>query len=174
MKRFTARQIAYQAAIAAMYFVLTMITMPLSYGPLQIRLSEALAMLPFIMPESIVGITVGCFLANLLSPVFPLMDAVFGALATLCAGICTSFIRNRWLAGIPPVLINGLAVPLMWYLLGGEGAFLVNAGSVILSEAASVYVLGIPLTAALERNAPFLATRKGRGPRSGEDGDLPR
>ena len=54
--------------IAAIYFALTVALQPVSYGHIQIRISEILAVLPYFFPESIAGLTVGCILANLFSP----------------------------------------------------------------------------------------------------------
>ena len=124
------KSIAYSAVIAAMYFALTMLLQPISFGPVQFRLSEALVMLPYIMPESVIGITLGCLLANCFS-LFPVYDAIFGTLATLLAGIATRYIKNRWLAGLPPIFTNALILPLMWYLLGVEGAYWINLLSII-------------------------------------------
>ena len=99
MKRIPVKKIAYSAVVAAMYFALTLLLQPISFGPVQFRLSEALVMLPYIMPESILGITIGCAAANAFST-FPVYDVIFGSLATLIAGILTSKIKNAWLSGI--------------------------------------------------------------------------
>ncbi len=153
------KSIAYSAVIAAMYFALTMLLQPISFGPIQFRLSEALVMLPYIMPESVVGITLGCLLANCFST-FPLYDAIFGTLATLLAGIATRYIKNRWLAGLPPIFTNALILPLMWYILGVETAYWISLLSIIASETAVVYAVGVPLIALLQKKAPQLVTRK--------------
>ncbi len=159
MKKIPVKKIAYSAVVAAMYFALTILLQPVSYGPIQLRLSEALVMLPYIMPESILGITIGCALANCFS-VFSVYDAVFGTLATLVAGILTSRIKNRFLAGIPPVLVNALVLPLMWYLLGVETAYYISLLSIIASESLVVYCIGIPLTALIQKKVPSLVTRR--------------
>ena len=129
MKRIPVKKIAYSAVVAAMYFALTLLLQPISFGPVQFRLSEALVMLPYIMPESILGITIGCAAANAFST-FPVYDVIFGSLATLIAGILTSKIKNAWLSGLPPVLLNALVLPLMWYLLGTDAAYWVNLISI--------------------------------------------
>lgn len=90
MKRIPVKKIAYSAVVAAMYFALTLLLQPISFGPIQFRLSEALVMLPYIMPESILGITIGCAAANAFST-FPVYDVIFGSLATLIAG----YLRQR-------------------------------------------------------------------------------
>ncbi len=159
MKRIPVKKIAYSAVVSAMYFALTVLLQPISFGPVQFRLSEALVMLPYIMPESILGLTIGCAVANSFST-FPLYDVIFGSLATLVAGILTSRIKNVWLAGLPPVLMNALVLPLMWYFLGVDSAYWINLISITVSEAVVIYFVGIPLVLLLKKKAPSLVTRK--------------
>lgn len=159
MKRIPVKKIAYSAVVAAMYFALTLLLQPISFGPVQFRLSEALVMLPYIMPESVLGITLGCAAANAFST-FPLYDVIFGSLATLIAGFLTSKIKNVWLSGLPPVLMNALVLPLMWYLVGSDAAYWLNLVSITLSEAVVVYFIGIPLVILLKKKAHGLVTRK--------------
>lgn len=159
MKRIPVKKIAYSAVVAAMYFALTLLLQPISFGPVQFRLSEALVMLPYIMPESILGITIGCAAANAFST-FPVYDVIFGSLATLVAGILTSRIKNAWLSGLPPVILNALVLPLMWYFLGTDAAYWVNLISITLSESVVVYLVGVPLVLLLKKKAPSLVTRK--------------
>lgn len=74
-------RITQGAAIAALYVALTMIVAPIAFGPVQFRISEALCVLPYFLPSAVPGVTIGCFLANLLCGAAPL-DVVFGSLAT--------------------------------------------------------------------------------------------
>lgn len=159
MKRIPVKKIAYSAVVAAMYFALTLLLQPISFGPVQFRLSEALVMLPYIMPESILGITIGCAAANAFST-FPVYDVIFGSLATLIAGILTSKIKNAWLSGLPPVLLNALVLPLMWYLLGTDAAYWVNLISITLSEAVVIFFIGVSLVLLIKKKVPSLVTRK--------------
>ena len=156
MKRIPVKKIAYSAVVAAMYFALTLLLQPISFGPVQFRLSEALVMLPYIMPESILGITIGCAAANAFST-FPVYDVIFGSLV---AGILTSKIKNAWLSGLPPVLLNALVLPLMWYLLGTDAAYWVNLISITLSEAVVIFFIGVPLVLLIKKKVPSLVTRK--------------
>ena len=66
----TTRDLTRAAVIAALYVVLTYLAgvMNLAYGPVQFRFSEALTVLPFLFPEAIPGLFVGCVVSNLLSP----------------------------------------------------------------------------------------------------------
>ncbi len=112
------------SVIAAAYAALSLLLAPLSYGNIQIRLSEALTVLPFVAPYTTGGLFVGCLLANLLSPagINPL-DVVFGSLATLSAGLVTARCKNRWLAPLPPVLINAVVVGAVLACTTAPGAF---------------------------------------------------
>lgn len=115
MKNKNMRSLTYGAMTAALYVVLTLLSQicGLASGPVQVRLSEALCALPCFFPGATAGLTVGCFLANLLTGGLPL-DAVFGSLATLLGAIGTMKLRKkRWLCLIPPVIANTLAVPLI-------------------------------------------------------------
>ena len=81
---FNTKKLTLAAMIAAVYTVLTLVLAPISYGAVQVRLSEALTLLPVLFPEAIPGVAVGCLLANILGGSM-LPDIVFGTLATLCA-----------------------------------------------------------------------------------------
>lgn len=99
--------------IAALYAALTLMLPVLSYGAWQCRLSEALTLLPLVLPQSVPGLAVGCLVANLLSPV-GIWDVLFGTLATLLAAIGTYALRQKpLLAASCPVISNGLIVGLM-------------------------------------------------------------
>ncbi|MGI5978792.1 MAG: QueT transporter family protein [Oscillospiraceae bacterium] len=120
MKHAATRKLTASAVIAALYAVLTMID-PLAYGQVQFRISEVLCVLPFFFPYSAFGLTVGCMLANLLGP-YTVVDAVFGSLATLLAGLCTAALGKRYretqkagwvsclLVCLMPVLFNAVIV----------------------------------------------------------------
>ena len=104
------RSLARGAVIAALYTALTLLLMPISYGELQVRLSEALTLLPILLPEAVPALAVGCLLSNILGGC-TIFDIVFGTLATLLAAICTRRLRGRfWLAAAMPVLFNGVIV----------------------------------------------------------------
>ncbi|MEG2453639.1 MAG: QueT transporter family protein, partial [Clostridia bacterium] len=136
---------------------LCFVLQPLTFGPMQLRMSEALTMLPFIMTEGIVGIVVGCLIVNFFSP-FMMYDVIFGTLATLTAGILTYKIKNKWLAGLPPILVNALVLPLMWHFLGTPELYIINLLSITLSQSIVVYAVGIPMVTALQKNIPSLVS----------------
>lgn len=108
-KLLTTRSLCVSAVIAALYAALTLLLAPISYGPIQLRLSEAMTLLPMVLPQAVPGLFVGCLIANLYTGM--LTDIVFGSLATLLAAIGTYLLRKKpILAAACPVITNGLIV----------------------------------------------------------------
>ncbi len=161
MRKFTIRDLTLAAVVAAVYFVLTM-GLPLPpYHGIQLRVAEAMTVLPFLYPAATPGLFIGCILVNLASP-FGLVDVVMGSLATLLACLMTQRVRNRWLAPLPPVLCNAAIVgaTIAWSTTGGFGAafwpaYALNAFTVGLGELVACYALGPLLLHVLERNTYF-------------------
>lgn len=154
--RFTIRQLTTAAIIAAAYAALTLLLPIPQYGGVQLRVAEAMTVLPFFFPEAISGLAVGCFLANLLGSPY-VLDWIFGTLATLLAALWTSRIKTRALAPLPPVVCNAVIVGAeIAYFATLDGAafwpaYAFNALTVGLGEAIACFVLGTLLLRALER-----------------------
>jgi len=149
------RRLTVCAAVAAIYFALTFWLAPISYGPIQVRLSEAMCILPFIAPYTAWGLFVGCLLANICNPAgVLLLDVIFGSLATLLAAWITSRTRSRWLAPMPPVLINGAVVgAVLAYTLSPQtfwASFVLFGSQVALGELIACYAGGLSLLYAVE------------------------
>ncbi len=104
--------IAQAAMIAAIYVVLTLVFAPFSYGEVQVRISEALTVLPAFTPAAVPGLFIGCLLSNILGGCI-VPDIIFGSLATLIGAVFTYMLRNqgRFLVPVPPILANTLIVP---------------------------------------------------------------
>ncbi len=101
------------AMVAAIYVALTYVSAlaGLASGTVQVRISEAMCILPVFMPAAIPGLWLGCFLANLLTGSI-LVDVVFGSIATLIGAVGTYLLRkHRFLCTWPPVLANMVIVP---------------------------------------------------------------
>lgn len=150
------RYIVTGAVISAIYVVLTFVSniFGLAFGPIQFRLSEALAILPVFTPAAIPGLVIGCFISNILS--FNLLDMLFGTFATLLAAILTRAFRNikflsiPVLSLIPPIIINAVIVgfEIALFLNNSESlllGFSISALQVGLGQAAVCFILGIPL-----------------------------
>ena len=108
------RKLSRCAVVAALYVVLCMALQPLSYGAVQVRVAEALCLMPVFGAEYIFGVVLGCFLANLLGST--IVDVIFGTLATLLACIATYKLRNLRFKGLalaaslPPVVFNAVII----------------------------------------------------------------
>lgn len=153
------------AVIAAVYVVLCLVLAPFSYGAVQVRVAEALCLLPVFGAEYIVGVTLGCFLANLFGST--IIDVVFGTLATLLACLVTYRLRHLRIKGLaipaslPPVLFNAVIVGIeitvfftdytvmsapLWLLC------VTNGISVGIGELISCTILGVALVKLIESN----------------------
>ena len=100
------------AMIAAIYVVLTYVFAPFSFGEVQVRIAEALTILPVFTPAAIPGLFVGCLVGNILGGAI-LPDIIFGSLATLIGAFFTYQLRdkNKFLAPLPPIAANTIVVP---------------------------------------------------------------
>lgn len=156
-KPLRAHTLAAAAIVGAAYAVLTMALAPISYGAIQLRVSEVLCILPYFMPCTAWGLFIGCAAANLLTG--NVFDIIFGSLATLAAALLTAAIgkrkhtlANSALACLMPVVFNALVVGAVitaayegMNLFQHFGVFALNAAYVGLGEAIVLYVLGLPL-----------------------------
>ncbi len=136
---------AHSAIIAALYVVLTYIAsiLGLSSGAIQIRFSEALAILPVFTSAAIPGLFIGCFISNILSGCV-IWDVIFGSLATLIGAVFTYFLRNHEkYAFIPPILSNTIIVPfVLKYAYGLPAGLAYLVLTVGIGEILSCGVLG--------------------------------
>lgn len=142
------------AMIAALYVVLTFVanTFGLASGVIQIRLSEALTILPYFTPAAIPGLTIGCLLSNCLTGCAPL-DIVFGTVATLLGALGSYALRKyQWLTPIPPILANTIIVPwVLRFAYGAKDAVPYMMITVGIGEVISCYVLGMLLLLSLKK-----------------------
>ena len=170
MRKCTTKDLTLAAVVAALYAALTLALPGPSYGYAQLRVAEALTVLPFLFPATAPGLMVGRLVANLLSP-YGMVDVVCGTAATALAAFLTMKMPNRWLAPLPPVLCNGIIVGgmLAWYEAGfGPNfwpMFALSGPGVALGELAACYVLGGILLKVLPKVSyfkPMLAPRAAR------------
>ena len=140
------------AVIAALYAALTLLLAPISYGAMQVRVSEGLTLLPVLFPEAAPALFVGCLLANLLGG-SALPDIVLGSLTTLVAALLTRRLRgHRLLAALPPVVLPGLIVGALVHLLyTPEIPMALCMLYVAVGEAIACYVVGFLVLAAVKR-----------------------
>ncbi|MBR4458149.1 MAG: QueT transporter family protein [Clostridia bacterium] len=148
------RDIAMAGIIAALYVVLTYIAnaMGLASGAIQVRLSEALTILPCFTGAAIPGLTIGCVVANQVTGCAA-MDVALGSVATLIGAVGTRLLKDKpFLAWIPPVLSNAVIVPfVLQYAYGLEDAWWYLALTVGAGEVIACGILGLLLYHSLKR-----------------------
>lgn len=133
---------AQAAMIAAIYVVLTFIAnaFGLANHAIQVRISEALTILPYFTPAAIPGLLIGCLISNILTGCI-LPDIIFGSFATLIGALGTYALRKwKWCAPVTPVLANTLIVPLV--LIYGYG-FLIEGVSTVYCYGYYALTVGI-------------------------------
>ena len=165
MKNLSVRRLVRCAVIAAVYVVVCLVLAPFSYGAVQVRVAEALCLLPVFGAEYIFGVVLGCFLANLLGST--IVDVIFGTLATLLACLVTYKLRNirfkglALAASLPPVLFNAVIIGIEIAVMFPDPtssapiwlACITNGISVGIGELISCTVLGVVLVKLIESNA---------------------
>lgn len=174
------RKIAVSGVIAALYVALTLAFQPISFYSIQFRISEALMLMPLLFPESWIGLTVGCVVANLLGGGF-IWDVIFGTAASMLAVLVVAQMGKvsnkdivKFLSPLPVIILNGVIVgvvvtycytDLSGLTLGATmGALFFNMLTVALGETAVCYVLGVPLLFTLSKTglATYIKTGKRR------------
>lgn len=147
-------RITQAAMIAAIYVVLTFFVSAfnLASGAIQVRISEALTILPVFTPAAVPGLFLGCLISNLVTGCMPL-DVVFGSLATLIGACGTYALRkHKWLAPLPPIVANTIVVPfVLRYVYLAEGTIPFFMLTVGIGEVISCYLLGSILHRVLDR-----------------------
>lgn len=156
MKDNITKKLVKTAVVAAIYTILTVILAPISYGPVQFRISEILVLLAVIDPFYIVGLTVGCLVANIFGGYGP-MDIVFGTVATFLSVTCVyltgKYVRNKKvslvLASIWPTIFNGLIIGWMLNIVAGLPMVL-SMIQVGIGEFVVVTLVGVPVFRLIE------------------------
>ena len=146
--------IAQGAVIAAIYVTLTVALAPFSFKEIQVRIAEALTILPVFTPAAVPGLAVGCLLSNIIGGA-PLPDIVFGSMATLIGAVGTWLLRKSKpvVAVMPPIVANMLIVPfILRYAYGVPLPIPLMMVTVGLGEVISCGVLGLLLHKALWAN----------------------
>ena len=158
------------AMIAAVYAAATYLSsvFGLAYGNLQFRFSEALTIISVFTPAAIPGLTVGCVLGNITSPM-GIWDIIFGSAATFLATVTARALRKITFKGFPllsllmPVIFNALIVgaEITFLLIESKATFTlfaVSAFEVGAGELAVCLAGGIPLFYAIKKSGLFTKT----------------
>jgi len=159
------RWLTLGAAIAALYVVLTLVFAPISFGPMQVRIAEALTILPLFTSAAVPGLFVGCVLANIMGGGV-VLDVIFGSLATLIgAGVGYLLRHNRWLVPIPTIISNTVIIPfVLRYGYGvADMAIPLMALYIFIGEIIGCYMFGELLgTALLSRRTRIFEDGSGK------------
>ena len=146
------------ACIAALYVLLTFLSslFGLSSGAVQVRISEAMCILPIFTWAAVPGLTIGCLIANIITGSV-IIDCIGGAFATFLGAILSYFLRKKpFLAFLPPILSNAFIIPfILQYAYGVPDSYLYLVATVGAGEIISVGILGFILFKSL-KNKPFL------------------
>lgn len=152
------KRIIKTAVIAAVYSALTLSLAPISYGILQMRISEVMTILPRYSKSSVWGVSLGCLISNYIGMAYTgsagIVDVIFGTLATFLAAACTNMLnKNKWLAPLFPTVFNGIIVGGYLHILvfNTVNIFLCML-SVAVGEAIVCFLLGIPLINFLDKH----------------------
>lgn len=140
------------AAIGAIYVVITLLFAPFGFGEIQVRLAEALTILPYYTPAAIPGLFIGCLIGNIMGGAI-LPDIIFGSLATLLAAGGSYLLRgHKYLVPLPPILANTVVVPfVLFYGYGINLPIPFMMLTVGIGEVLSCGLLGTFLLAALTK-----------------------
>ncbi|MBQ7900724.1 MAG: QueT transporter family protein [Clostridia bacterium] len=151
--------ITQSALIAAVYVILTYITnmFGLANGAIQVRISEALTVLPYFTPAAVPGLFLGCAISNIVTGC-TIADIVFGSIATLMGAAGTYLLRRyKYLAPLPPIIANVLIIPpVLMFAAGVEQRWLYLALTIGAGEVVSCGILGMALLKTLEKRASKL------------------
>ena len=148
------RFLAQAGLIAAIYTALCLVLHPISFGfgGVELRVSEALTLLPALMPSAVPGLFIGCLLANLMGGA-TLLDIVFGSLTTLVAAMLTRKFREKpLLAAFWPVILNALVIgALLRYAYGVPMPLWLCMLSIGAGQAIACYAIGLPVMRMMKR-----------------------
>ncbi len=138
-----AKVITRGAMITGIYIVITYLLAPVSFGPLQFRLAEALTVLPILYPEAVPALFLAVMLSNIIGGL-GLVDIIGGSLVTLLAAAVTYKFRHSIIAYLSPIIFNGLLVSLYLALLF-ELPYWLTAVQITISQAVVILLFGNPL-----------------------------
>lgn len=139
--------------MAALYFIITFFLAPISFGPVQFRVAEALTVLPILFVETIPGLFVGVLLSNIVGGL-GIYDIVGGSFVTLIAAITTYYLRKNIGAYLSPILFNAFLISLYLHILF-EIPYWLTVLSIGISQSLVIFGLGYPLIKYLKKRQNY-------------------
>lgn len=150
------KKLVTTAVVAATYAAITLALSFISYGPIQFRIAEVMVLLPFIRKEYILGLTLGCFLANVIGP-YGVPDIIFGTIATfistylvyLTSKIMKDKKGSMFIASLWPTIVNAIIIGTELNIFFGVPLFIaiLNVG---FGQFVVITIIGVPLFKILE------------------------
>lgn len=160
MAKTTTKYVARAGIISALYVALSVLVLPLASGAIQIRLGEAMTLLPLFFPEAVPALFIGCVIVNFISAC-ALPEILAGSLITLFSALLTRIIGKKikgkglkiFIGGLFPIILNALLLPLVWYLCYGqlEYVYLLQALLIFVGQAIAVYGVGTLFCFSIEK-----------------------
>ncbi len=158
-RKSTAIRLCRGALISALYVALTYLSslFGLANGVIQLRLSEALTILPIFMPEAIPGLFIGCTISNLIVAGVHPLDIIFGSIATLIGAVGAYLLRRlpkrlTWCATLPTILSNAIIIPfVLMFAYGASGSYPFFMLTVGVGEIISAGIFGMALYYSLRK-----------------------
>lgn len=150
------KKLVTTALVAAIYATLTLVLGAISYGPIQFRVAEIMVLLPFIKKDYIWGLTIGCFLANIIGP-YGVPDIIFGTTATFLS-VYAVYMTSKIMDGkkyallvssIWPTVINAIIIGIMLNIFFGLPLML-SMAQVGFGQFVVITIVGVPLYKSLE------------------------
>lgn len=150
------KKLVTTALVAAIYATLTLVLGAISYGPIQFRVAEIMVLLPFIKKDYIWGLTIGCFLANIIGP-YGVPDIIFGTTATFLS-VYAVYMTSKIMDGkkyallvssIWPTVINAIIIGIMLNIFFGLPLML-SMAQVGFGQFIVITIIGVPLYKSLE------------------------
>ena len=138
--------------VISIYVALCFFLQGISFGPLQLRISELLCLLTIENPIYIIAVSVGCFISNLLFSTLGSIDAIVGTLATLLGCSLGYLLRKIKIKGFPIVsaliisLVNAVVISLETsYVLNNNEILLISFIEILISEIIILVIIGFPI-----------------------------
>jgi len=170
MREFNRTQkIAMSSVLAAVYAVVTIFAPIPQYQAVQLRFADCLEVLAFFIGwPGVIGLSLGCFVANVLSP-YGLLDMVLGTFSTMVSTITVMYVGkhssmknfegNLLISMGASSIIMGVMIG--WLLSFYGEIFGIAATAVTLSQIVAKVVIGYPIGLSLPKFMPGIFHVKG-------------
>lgn len=154
MRKLNTETVALTGVTAAVYMVATLAISPIAFGAVQFRLSEVMVLLAWVNPAFVLGLVLGCALANMFSPL-GIIDVLFGTFHTFCSVMMISRTKNMYLASVWPTIFSFI-IGLELYLVY-RAPFIVSTISVMAGELICITLIGCVIFSFIKKNGYIMA-----------------